>query len=187
MVSLRLGNTLKFLFSGVSLPASWFPASWFLALVRIRRHEDIDASDIHFFTSHFYTTLLNEGAEAVMSWTSRKKLDIFQKKFIFIPINKDLHWSLCVVVNPGAAENSFEEDEAKKAKLSLPCLIFFDSLNLHRKKTIRTNLQKWLNAEWKRLRPKSIIPPPFQNKTFGMFTPRGKMLVKRLITSIISE
>jgi hypothetical protein len=26
----------------------------------------------------------------------------FEKKFIFIPINKTLHWSQCVVINPGA-------------------------------------------------------------------------------------
>jgi sentrin-specific protease 7 len=131
-------------------------------------------SDIHFFTSHFYTTLLNEGEDAVMSWTSKKNINVFQKKFIFIPINKDLHWSLCVIVNPGHIMHAFEDDEEKKSELPLPGLIFLDSLSLHRKPTIRSKLQKWLNAEWTRLHGEPEQPSPFNKKTFRLFSPRGK-------------
>jgi Ulp1 family protease len=58
---------------------------------------------VHFFTSHFLSTLEDDGPEGVASWTRNKKkiIDVFEKKFIFVPVNSDLHWSLCVVVNPG--------------------------------------------------------------------------------------
>ncbi|KAI8611120.1 hypothetical protein BC830DRAFT_1069097 [Chytriomyces sp. MP71] len=36
----------------------------------------------------------------VRRWT--KQLDIFQKKFLLVPINENLHWYLAVVWNPGA-------------------------------------------------------------------------------------
>ena len=67
--------------------------------------------DVHVFTSHFMTTLSNEGPEAVSSWTAKKKIDIFEKKLIFVPVNRDLHWSLCVVVNPGFIGNNYDEDK----------------------------------------------------------------------------
>jgi Ulp1 family protease len=42
---------------------------------------------------------LEEEPSSVASWT--KKIDIFKKKLIFVPVNADNHWSLCVIVNPG--------------------------------------------------------------------------------------
>ena len=47
------------------------------------------------------TTLRSEGAKAVQSWTANKNINVFKKRLIFVPVNADLHWSLCVVVNPG--------------------------------------------------------------------------------------
>ena len=42
---------------------------------------------------------LEKKPSSVASWT--KKIDIFKKKLIFVPVNDDKHWSLCVIVNPG--------------------------------------------------------------------------------------
>ena len=42
---------------------------------------------------------LKKEPSSVASWT--KKIDIFKKKLIFVPVNADNHWSLCVIVNPG--------------------------------------------------------------------------------------
>ena len=41
--------------------------------------------DIHVFTSHFYSTLEKEGPPAVASWTKKRNINVFAKKFIFIP------------------------------------------------------------------------------------------------------
>jgi hypothetical protein len=55
------------------------------------------------------STLKKDGHKAVASWTVKKKINVFEKKLIFIPIYADHHWSLCVVVNPGLIENSFTD------------------------------------------------------------------------------
>ena len=56
------------------------------------------------------TTLKDEGPEAVSSWTAKNNINIFKKKFVFIPVNADLHWSLCVVVNAGLIANWYDSE-----------------------------------------------------------------------------
>jgi Ulp1 family protease len=70
-------------------------------LIRLNQKEQHANSEVHFFTSQFYTKLANKGTDSVTSWTAKKDMDIFTKKFIFIPVNQSLHWTLYVVVNPG--------------------------------------------------------------------------------------
>ena len=64
--------------------------------------KELEKSNVHFFSSHFFSTLKSGGIDSVKSWTIKKGLNVFSKTFLFIPINQSLHWSLCVVVNPGA-------------------------------------------------------------------------------------
>eukprot|EP01082_Thalassiosira_pseudonana_P012513 g11502.t1 g11502 contig5:1019505-1021842(+) len=75
-------------------------------------------SDVHFFTTHFMSTLKKEPS-SVASWT--KKIDIFKKKLIFVPVNADNH-----------------------------CILFLDSLKIHRKDKVARIIRKWLDFEWKR-------------------------------------
>jgi Ulp1 family protease len=42
------------------------------------------------------------GHGLVARWT--KSLDVFDRDFIIIPINSSLHWSLAVIVRPGALQ-----------------------------------------------------------------------------------
>ena len=56
------------------------------------------------------TTLKEKGPEAIASWTEKKNINVFEKKLVFIPVNADLHWSLCVVVNPGLIANNLDSD-----------------------------------------------------------------------------
>ncbi|KAJ6462047.1 hypothetical protein C8R47DRAFT_1240419 [Mycena vitilis] len=57
---------------------------------------------IHVFNSFFYKKLNKknpmEGYESVRKWTS--KIDIFDKKYIIIPINENLHWYLAIIYHP---------------------------------------------------------------------------------------
>jgi hypothetical protein len=99
-----------------------------------------DGRDSHFFSTHFYTRLADHGVEAVASWTNRKnreQLNVFEKKLVFVPINKSLHWSLCVIVNPGKIKEYVELRDAdidlSQNNSELPCLLFFDSLKSHNK------------------------------------------------------
>ena len=87
---------------------------------RISRGETDQAnSDVHFFTSHFMTTLKDDGPEAVSSWTAKKNINVFKKKLIFLPVNADLHWSLCVVVNPGLIARSYDTEIPESEEHSL--------------------------------------------------------------------
>ena len=149
------------------------PSSCFFGTSRISRSEDKSDTSLHFFTSHFYSALAKDGPESVTSWTAKKNINIFEKKFIFIPINKDLHWSLCAVVNPGCINNSYVADLDKKAKLDVPCLIFMDSLRMHKKHVIRKKIENWLNSEWERINPGATMKP-FTKDKFQLFTPTGK-------------
>ncbi|KAJ7677452.1 hypothetical protein B0H17DRAFT_1079208 [Mycena rosella] len=57
---------------------------------------------IHVFSSFFYKKLnkknAQEGYESVRKWTS--KFDLFDKKYIIIPINENLHWYLAIIYHP---------------------------------------------------------------------------------------
>ena len=152
-------------------------------LWRISRGENKQCTGFHFFTSHFYTTLANDGPSAVESWTAKKGIDIFEKKIIFIPINKDLHWSLCVVVNPGSILSAL--NQTGKADDPLSCLIFLDSLNMHSKNRVQTNVMKWLNSEWSRLSKKSDVQSPFKKTSLRIFSPTGKIINRPLTSSFL--
>ncbi len=139
-----------------------------------RGHDDVEASDCHFFTSHFYSTLISKGEKGVESWTAKKNIDVFKKKLIFIPINMTLHWSLCVVVNPGAILNGRGgKDDSSSGRI--PCMLFFDSLNMHRKSRVRTAVIMWLNSEWARLRKMPISEEgPYTRDNFRTLCPKGE-------------
>lgn len=113
----------------------------------ISKNENPSNSTVYFFTSHFFTALL-DGPEAVSSWTAKKNINIFEKKFIFIPINAQLHWSLCVVVN---CDKINKRTEKLSPLDEVPCLLFFDSLKAHRKQRVANKIRKWLKFEANRL------------------------------------
>lgn len=68
---------------------------------------DHNISSIYAFSSMFYTKLTetkkSQSYELVKKWT--KNVNIFEKEFIFIPINIGSHWSLVCIVRPGCIRN----------------------------------------------------------------------------------
>lgn len=128
--------------------------------------------------------LCEQGPQGVQRWTAKRGIDIFKKRLIFVPVNKMLHWSLAVIVNPGAIEShrdlmgiedgkvgeqSFERPE----DLEKPCpvFLFFDSLQCHPKKTVAKKLRDWLNAEWARREE------PVQNDAKGPFDVKSMKII----------
>ena len=107
------------------------------------RNEDKLTSPVYMFMSHFYTTLRDNGIEAVKRWTSKKNINIFKKRYVFIPIHGDLHWSLFLIVNPG----NFGKDEEAFG------LFHLDSLGLHNSEKIYKNISGWLKNEYFRIYP----------------------------------
>jgi len=121
---------------------------------------------------------------SVTNWTKNKNINIFEKKLIFIPVNKDLHWSLCVVVNPGAIEQHQERAELLDSAASIdeldfkddamPCILFLDPMkSYHPTRTVVNNLRQWLNSEWKRIKNPSAESGPFDARMMAVFSPTG--------------
>ncbi|KAK1231758.1 hypothetical protein PQX77_005106 [Marasmius sp. AFHP31] len=95
----------------------------------INEQDAIQASQIHIFSTFFYSRLaaeekINDGCNAVARWTC--KVDIFQKKYVFVPINKFSHWFLAVIYRP---EFILDSPGASKAgPESSPYIIILDFL-----------------------------------------------------------
>ena len=127
------------------------------------------SSHIHVFSSHFYTKLCKEGAKEVTSWTAKKKINVFEKTLLFIPVCVRAHWSLCVVVNPGHVEEVVDEDWDDKRQ---SCMLHFDSLTTyHKKGKIQKLILDWLNTEWLRLHP--LSGNPFNDGSCLVYNPQG--------------
>lgn len=149
---------------------------------RLSRDNTSLDSNIHVFTTHFYSTLQStEGLQRVTSWTS--KINILDKRLVFIPIHKDSHWSLCVIVNPGAIVKDGYADHQRRQDEPPSCLIFMDSLQVHNTDYIANNIRKWLNDLWgkgRKQQPTTEQPKDreldltFNSYNFRMFCPEGK-------------
>ncbi|KAL5847009.1 hypothetical protein ACOSQ3_010533 [Xanthoceras sorbifolium] len=110
----------------------------------------------HFFNSFFFRKLadldkdpssISDGRAAflrVHKWT--RKVDIFGKDYIFIPVNFNLHWSLIVICHPGEVSVFKEEDMDKSEKV--PCILHMDSIKgTHA--GLKNLVQSYLLEEWK--------------------------------------
>ncbi|XP_042491302.1 probable ubiquitin-like-specific protease 2B isoform X2 [Macadamia integrifolia] len=115
-----------------------------------------DKHRFHFFNSFFFRKLADldkdpssasEGREAflrVHKWT--RKVDLFGKDYIFIPVNFNLHWSLIVICHAGEVVNFKDEDIDKSPKV--PCILHMDSIKGSHQ-GLKNVIQSYLWEEWK--------------------------------------
>lgn len=90
----------------------------------------------HFFNSFFFRKLADldkdplytfDGKAAfqrVRKWT--RKVDLFEKDYVFIPVNYNYHWSLIVMCHLGEVATYKDENVTKLIKV--PCVLHMDSL-----------------------------------------------------------
>ncbi|KAK9767121.1 hypothetical protein K7432_003313 [Basidiobolus ranarum] len=72
------------------------------------------ADRVHFFNPFFYHRLTHKDSssnayERVKKWTS--KIDLFEKDYIFVPINENLHWYLALICFPALLLNDTHLDQ----------------------------------------------------------------------------
>ena len=90
----------------------------------------------------------------------KKNLNIFDKRFLLVPINMSKHWSLCVIINPGDISKKRSKTDGGAFGI-----IHLDSLRCHDSSLIFGNIMKWLRSEYKRLyHHSSIIAPKSYNE-----------------------
>jgi len=121
----------------------------FYLKARQKSNQDIEKK-AHIFSTFFYERLSFhlskdnnvDGYDRVKKWT--KKVNIFEKDFIVVPVNEKLHWYLCIICYANR-ENKEPDDAFKKS-----CILIFDSLpnaNDTRSETCK-NLRAYLTKEW---------------------------------------
>ncbi|KAJ3088577.1 Sentrin-specific protease 6 [Quaeritorhiza haematococci] len=104
---------------------------FYLRYLMLNKLQKSLADQVYIFNTFFYQQLTRKGDkekgaglyriqyERVKKWTS--KVDIFKKRFVFVPINENLHWYLVVIYNPGAllpsanTTNTIAEDSKEGA------------------------------------------------------------------------
>ncbi|KAK1405583.1 Sentrin-specific protease 7 [Heracleum sosnowskyi] len=129
----------------------------------------------HFFNSFFFRKLADldknpssavEGRAAfqrVRKWT--RKFNVFEKDYLFIPVNFNYHWSLIVICHPGEVAESQDPDPHKS--LRSPCILHMDSIRgTH--SGLKNLLQSYLCEEWKERQKDSLedISSRFLNLRF---------------------
>ncbi|CAK8530321.1 unnamed protein product [Lathyrus sativus] len=117
----------------------------------------------HFFNSFFFRKLADldkdpssasDGRAAfqrVRKWT--RKVNLFEKDYIVIPVNYSLHWSLIVICHPGEVP-CFRDEEIKESS-KVPCILHMDSLRGHHK-GLKNVIQSYLCEEWKERHPNMV-------------------------------
>ncbi|XP_057431259.1 probable ubiquitin-like-specific protease 2A isoform X2 [Lotus japonicus] len=110
----------------------------------------------HFFNSFFFRKLADldknpssacngrEAFQRVRKWT--RKVNLFEKDYILIPINYSLHWSLVVICHPGEVTRVGGEEIKESSKV--PCILHMDSLKGSHK-GLKDVFQSYLCEEWK--------------------------------------
>ncbi|WZZ11376.1 hypothetical protein YC2023_097297 [Brassica napus] len=110
----------------------------------------------HFFNSFFFRKLADldkdpssiaDGKAAflrVRKWT--RKVDMFRKDYIFVPVNFSLHWSLIIICHPGEVANGTDLDLEDSPKV--PCILHMDSIKGSHA-GLKNLVQSYLCEEWK--------------------------------------
>ena len=144
---------------------------WMLWLSRNCRQQD---SPEHFFISHFYTKLTEEGGgvEHVSNWLARR-FNIFDKCIIYFPINLDLHWSLCVAYSPSLVRDTPTNCRSSSTG-GVPCILHLDSLQLHNSSVIAENIRQFLTYEWQRRFPSDNFK--FTKTNYPVICPKGEFV-----------
>jgi len=98
---------------------------------------------VHVFNSFFYISLVGTSTktinyERVQSWT--RKVDIFAKESLLIPIIQNAHWRLAIVGHPKLL---FAPEDTRK-----PYLICFDSYIQGFDSTVAWAILEYLKREW---------------------------------------
>ncbi|XP_068312831.1 probable ubiquitin-like-specific protease 2B isoform X4 [Pyrus communis] len=129
----------------------------------------------HFFNSFFFRKLadldkdpssVSDGRAAfqrVRKWT--RKVDLFERDYIFIPINFNLHWSLIVICHLGEVPK--HNDGESGNSLKVPCIIHMDSIKGSHT-GLKNLIQSYLWEEWKERKKETSeeISSKFHNLRF---------------------
>ncbi len=107
-------------------------------------------------------------------WMSRRKsCDIFQRHEVYLPVNLNRHWPLCVLMNPSKARE-FATANVKDDSCEIPIMLHFDSLHHHNSSVVGNNVRRFLNFNWKQFHKRDNFI--FSQTNYPIICPVGKIL-----------
>jgi hypothetical protein len=104
----------------------------------------LSSDDVFIFSTFFYKKLTSKAHmhDKMERWT--KNVDLFSRKYVFIPVCSNLHWSLALVCN----KRDYKGGKLDDIQVSI---IHVDSMyNGHCTNNITKVLRKYLESEWHR-------------------------------------
>uniref|UniRef100_A0A8C6NYW4 SUMO specific peptidase 1 n=1 Tax=Nothobranchius furzeri TaxID=105023 RepID=A0A8C6NYW4_NOTFU len=129
----------------------------------VERSKEPDLPSTNTFNTFFYPKLRSSGYSAVRRWT--KKMDIFSKDILLVPVHLGVHWCLCVV---DFRKKSIMYFDSMGGSNDEACQILFDYLQQESKdkKGKEMDTSGWTLHSKKR----SEIPQQMNGSDCGMFT-----------------
>ncbi|XP_052895861.1 uncharacterized protein LOC128303049 [Anopheles moucheti] len=153
---------------------------FYLNYLKLEMLQEEERQSVHIFGTYFYDRLsTSDGNDPGLfaarkrhalaaRWTRRE--NIFEKKFIVIPINEQSHWFLAIICFPGLDYPVTMRDEtpapsisaavtqkqaAKNARqpIQQPCILIFDSLSVTSKSHVLATLRDYLTCEYQAKMP----------------------------------
>ncbi|XP_020572614.1 ubiquitin-like-specific protease 1D isoform X2 [Phalaenopsis equestris] len=104
----------------------------------------------YFFNTYFFGKLEDAFSSTGDRFSKLRRwwkgVDLFEKAYIFLPIHKDLHWSLVII------SISVKEDEIR------PIILHLDSLGLHISLLIFDVVRRFLTEEWRYVKQNTSSP-----------------------------
>ncbi|XP_071732351.1 probable ubiquitin-like-specific protease 2B isoform X2 [Rutidosis leptorrhynchoides] len=109
----------------------------------------------HFFNSFFFRKLADPDKDSldasqgrvayqrVKKWT--RKVNLFEKDFVFIPVNYNYHWSLILICH--LTEMATYKDEDANESTKVPCVLHMDSFRGSHT-GLKGLVQSYLKEEW---------------------------------------
>ncbi|RWS28765.1 sentrin-specific protease 6-like protein [Leptotrombidium deliense] len=136
---------------------------FYLKYIQKNLTDESIASKIYIFNTFFYGKLSKSRKSEDMSrsvaervydrvknWT--KCVDIFEKDFLIIPMNKNYHWFLAIVCYPKLVSEGSKSGWRQTCKREHnPCIIYMDSLGIARERPrLSEPIRHFLSMEWQK-------------------------------------
>ncbi|XP_053705004.1 sentrin-specific protease 1 [Synchiropus splendidus] len=129
----------------------------------VERSKDPDLPSVNTFNTFFYPKLRSSGYSAVRRWT--KRMDIFSKDILLVPVHLGVHWCLSVVDFRKKAVMYFDSMGGNN---DAACQLLFDYLQQESKDKKGKPLD---TSGWKlHSKKRSEIPQQMNGSDCGMFT-----------------
>jgi Ulp1 family protease len=136
-------------------------------------------ADVHVFSTYFVSGIMNHGYNPSMQrWL--KRVNIFDKKLLILPIHAGHHWSLVAVFNPKLIMQTKKRMSTPNYTGDVSCMVHLDSLGsttIHDRISIGNSVRLVLNKEWDRHYNNGTdrTNMPFNHRSFKLHCPKGKL------------